>query len=198
MQISLVRFAGRVMLVAAALAALAFVGAMKPAQAQSSSGSVQSEATENYIGSIRGAFFLFQNSHVHSLVGDAGSGGITITVEHKALVDRTSLDVDYIGASRGGNSVRLIPVLAEYTAYQTLKNNIHPYTSYGAGLVFSQITDTTNAALTGGKAGTEMAFSFALGADFKNNIYAEVRYLYTGALDGEDTSGPEFQVGLRL
>jgi len=196
MQILSTRSAVCAFVATTAMMVLFLCAALSPASAQIGSSAVSS----NSIGSIRGGLMFLQNSGVRGLVGNTYEGGITITLTQHPMADRTSLGVDYITGSQSGNTVTVVPALVEFQNYSGAHGDMHPYVTYGAGVAYGYIKDpnSTNTELVGGHSSTVMAFMAGYGVDFHNKLFGEVRYLYANSVLGDDISGFQALVGIRL
>lgn len=181
--------------VAAAASAFAFLGAARPATAQSAP----------YVGDhapvaiVRAGAFLPFNSQMKDNVGKIFyGGGLDYIIHREPTVSRTEVSVDYIERSSGGNDARIIPLTIGQFMLHGSSGEVTPYLGFGAGAYFIHQSglDASGARENDNK--TAIGGYIAAGLDLPDNLIVEARYHIIQKVGLYNSSGLQLMAGIKF
>jgi hypothetical protein len=168
-----------------------------PANAQSPSGLPTVKPLPDFSARL-GAYFPM-NSRLKQNVGNtAFAGGVDYVLSRTGASDESTVSVDYIDRTSGGNQLRMVPVTFGGLHYMDVKAEQRTYVGYGVGAYFVNVSipnsvgfqETNHTTLYGGYINA--------GIEFPENVFLDARYHFTQAVGSTNPSGLEVTAGVRF
>ena len=179
----------------AASGALALLGVVRPAAAQT----LSPPDNHDPIAVVRASLYFPFNSQLKDNVGKTFyGGGLDYILHRQQGQGRTELSVDYIERSSGGNTARIIPLTVGQFTYPISQASVRPYFGFGAGAYFIHQKGPDSSGVEQSEDKTAIGGFVAAGLDLPDNFILEARYHLIQNVGLYKSSGLQVSAGYRF